>query len=168
MDIAADNVLHVFSATDRHYFHIRSFKNGTVNTHECDPGHPIKVSVQQGHVIAVNRKDKCPLFFKETIDCTGLLEKKRLERVKSFFYLAKENWVYFLAIVESDASKGKTEPFFEALKGCGTKAEEVDGSNREKHGTKRARNELGSQHSSRRRRRDHGEQKDVGLGLQES
>ena len=150
LHVAAENVLCAFSAMNRHYFHIRSFETDSVSTHECDPGHPVRVSVQHGDVVAVNRASQFPLILKEQANFTGLSGKVRFERVKSFFYSANDGLADFLAIVEHDRPREKEGAFCGALKASEIKVAEMDGGKGEKHGSEKTR--LGKQQPSRKQK----------------
>ena len=102
-----DNVLCAFSDRSKYSFHIRSFDTDTVSTHQCDPDHPVKVRVQHGDVIAVNRRDECPLFLNEQANFTGLSGKVRFERVKSFCYLASSRQVVFWPLWKATSLQGR-------------------------------------------------------------
>ena len=88
-------MLCALSSQGKYHLHIRSFKDGRVQSHALDAGDSLKVEVQHGDVIATSCTEECPSFLKEQMHCAGLPERERFERLKSFCYAAKDSWVDF-------------------------------------------------------------------------
>ena len=118
LHVAAGNVLYARSTSEGRYLCIRNFEQAEARRAVLVPGTLNKVKVQHGDVIVVHHEDACPSFLNAKVDCTGLSREGCFERVKSFYHAARDKYVYFMAIVESDSpSNEKENGVFEAMKG---------------------------------------------------
>lgn len=99
--IDRDNVLHYFRRDGYGCVHVREFADGKVSSY-CSMEDGVLIKVQHGDVIAVTMYNGCPSFLSEPVDFTSLAPESRFERLKAFFYLAKDETVLFLAIMERD------------------------------------------------------------------
>ena len=117
LHVAAGNVLHTLAASEIQYLYIRNFEQAKARRGVLVPGRLHKVKVQHGDVVVVHYEDACPYFLKAEVDCTGLPREDCFERVKSFCRSARDKYVGFMAIMESDNPiNGKGEKLLEAMK----------------------------------------------------
>ena len=136
LHVAAGNVLHTLAASEIQYLYIRNFEQAKARRGELVPGRLHKVKVQHGDVVVVHDEDACPYFLKAEVDCTGLPREDCFERVKSFCRSARDKYVGFMAIVESDQRTGTERELVDAEKESGASFVSEDGRKRRERDSK--------------------------------
>ena len=123
-----------------------------MSAHKLGPGHPVRVQVQHGDVIAISAEDECPSFLEATAADRGLTRGGCFERLKAFCYAAKDD-VEFVAIVQTDRLVGVEEEQTLAAALSASRVK-VDKMHKRKDCRKRTEISGGEKHTSKRLRKE--------------